>query len=204
MDKIYKDMKVFELSDPLFLPHCGCEIQVSINAGAALVLIGENGIGKSTLLHRFYSSIDEKSRVVVEQKTSEYFFDRRVETLKRFFLEAELPGFNKEVFHYLWNAFELNQKEQRLLSHLSGGESQALKLCLSLCKEAEFYFLDEPSQFLDQTRRSVLLGFLKELLNKGKTLLVIEHNKEWLPAGWEVQELKIEDSVLKLGKKWTI
>lgn len=204
MDKIYEDMKVFELSDPLFLPHSGCDIQVSINAGAALVLIGENGIGKSTLLHRFYASIDEKSRVVVEQKTSEYFFDRKLETLKRFFLEAELPGFNQEAFQYLWSAFELNLKEQRLLSHLSGGESQALKLCLSLCKEAEFYFLDEPSQFLDQSRRSVLLGFLEELLVKGKTLLVIEHNKEWLPSGWEVQELIIEDALLKLGKKWTI
>jgi len=204
MDKMCEDMKVFELSDPLFLPHCACELQVSIDAGKALVLVGENGIGKSTLLQRFYCEFPERSRVVVEQKTSEYFFDRKLEIVKNFFLEAELPGFNQEAFHALWNAFELNHKEQRFISHLSGGESQALKLCLSLCKEAEYYFLDEPSQYLDQFKKRVLLEFLNRLLLRGKTLIVIEHNREWLPAGWEVQELKIEDATLKQGEKWII
>jgi len=49
-----------------------------------------------------------------------------------------------------------------------------------------------------------LLEFLNRLLLRGKTLIVIEHNREWLPAGWEVQELKIEDATLKQGEKWII
>lgn len=195
-------MKVFELNDPLFLPHCACELQVSVNKGKALVLVGENGLGKSTLLHRFYLEIPSESRVVVEQKTSEYFFDRKLTTIKQFFLEAELEGFNQDDFHTLWNAFDLSSKEERLISNLSGGESQALKLCMSLCKDAEFYFLDEPSQYLDQSKKKVLLHFLESLLSRGKMLLIVEHNRDWLPSGWDIQELKMEENTLKQGAKW--
>jgi zinc transport system ATP-binding protein len=196
-------MKVFELIDPLFLPHCGCELQLSVNKGKALVLIGENGLGKTTLLHRFYLDVPSESRVVVEQKTSEYFFDRKLKTIKQFFLEADLKGFNQEAFHTLWNAFDLSSKEERLISNLSGGESQALKLCMSLCKEAEYYFLDEPSQYLDEAKKKVLLQFLQKLLLREKTLLLVEHNRDWLPSGWDIQELKIENNTLKQGAKWT-
>lgn len=196
-------MKVFELIDPLFLPHCGCELQVSVNQGKALVLIGENGLGKSTLLHRFYLDIPSDKRVVVEQKTSEYFFDRKLKTIKQFLLEADLKGFDQEAFQVLWNDFDLSSKEERLISNLSGGESQALKLCMSLCKEADYYFLDEPSQYLDESKKKVLLNFLENLLLKEKTLLLVEHNREWLPSGWDIQELKIENNTLKQGAKWT-
>jgi energy-coupling factor transporter ATP-binding protein EcfA2 len=64
--------------------------------------------------------------------------------------------------------------------------------------------LDEPSQYLDESKKKVLLQFLENLLSRGKTLLLVEHNRDWLPKGWEVQELKIEDNTLKQGAKWTI
>ena len=197
-------MKIFELRDPLFLPHCGCELQIALSTGSGIVLIGENGIGKSTLLRRFYLSILSDLRVVVEQKASDYFFDRKLTTLKSFFCEASLPHFNRENFLTLWNDFELNKKEDRMLSHLSGGESQALKLCLALCKDCDFYFLDEPSQYLDTHRKNVLLRHLEQLRSKGKTLIVIEHNRDWLPAGWNVQQLVVQNNVLQLGDKWII
>jgi len=197
-------MKIFELRDPLFLPHCSCDLQISVNLGDSVVLIGENGIGKTTLLRHFYQSVSLASRVVVEQKASEYFFDRKLITLKNFFLTANLPDFNREYFFSLWHDFELDKKEQRLISHLSGGESQALKLCLALCKDCAFYFLDEPSQFLDADRKIILANHLEALRRRGKTLIVIEHNFGWLPQGWKVQELMVKDDVLIRGNEWII
>lgn len=197
-------MQIFELSDPLFLPHCGCELQISLNLGSVIVLVGENGIGKSTLLQRFYSSLSNEERVVVEQKASDYFFDRQLITLKNFFLNGNLPHFKREAFLSLWNDFGLDQKEQRLISHLSGGESQALKLCLALGKDCSFYFLDEPSQYLDTNRKKVLVNFLEKLRQQGKALLIVEHNLDWLPAGWQVQQLTVQDNVLKQEKQWII
>jgi ABC-type multidrug transport system ATPase subunit len=195
-------MKIFELHDPLFLPHCGCDLQLPIKLGSCTVLVGENGIGKTTLLHRLSTSVPSDSRAVVEQKASEYFFDRKLFTLKNFFCEANLRHFNKSDFLSLWRDFELDKKEDRMLSNLSGGESQALKLCLSLSKVCDFYFLDEPSQFLDSSKKKVLVHFLEKLKDSGKSLIIIEHNRDWIPPEWQVQQLVIHDDFLRLGDKW--
>jgi ABC-type multidrug transport system ATPase subunit len=141
---------------------------------------------------------------VVEQIGSEYFYDRTLISIKSFFLESELTSFDHEEFLFLWSAFNLDQKEQRLVSQLSGGESQALKLCLALCKNCPFYFLDEPSQFLDLQRKKILANFLIRLKNRGKTVIVVEHNLDWLPPGWPVQKLSVQNDVLKRSDEWTI
>lgn len=194
----------FEVNDPLFLPHCACEVQLLLEANQVLVIVGENGIGKSTLLHRFCSLLKPSLWVLVEQKTLDYFFDRKLKTLKDLFLKAHPPQLNLVAFNFLWQAFELDQKEERWISQLSGGEGQALKLCLTLCKEADFYFLDEPTQYLDGGRKQILLSYLEELRRSGKSLLVVEHERSDLPVGWRVQELKVEDQVLKRGEEWII
>ena len=197
-------MKIFNVNDPFFLPHCGCKLQVSLNLGSGIVFVGENGIGKSTLLRRLYSEVSAPERSVVEQISSEYFYDRKLISIKTFFLESRPALFDREEFLFLWKAFSLDQKEQRFLSQLSGGESQALKLCLALCKNCSFYFLDEPSQSLDLQRKKILADFLVRLKNNGKTLIVVEHNLDWLPSGWVVQKLSVQNDVLKRSDEWTI
>lgn len=187
-----------QISDPSFLPHCGCELQLTLSQGEALVIVGENGIGKSTLLVHLARKLNPQKRVVVEQKTSEYFYDRQLKTLKDFFLKSELESFNPESFHQLWKDFGLGNKEDRWLSELSGGEAQVLKLCLSLCKETDIYLLDEPSQFLDKDKRVILKKFLEGLLIRQKSLLVIEHQREWLPQNWKVDQLEINGKTLRL------
>lgn len=197
-------MKRFDLRDPLFLPHCGCQLQLILNTREILVLIGENGIGKSTLLHRCSSLLPREARVVVEQKALEYFYDRKLGRLKELFISTHPPGLNLPRLHWLWGKFKLNQKEDRLLSHLSGGEAQSLKLCLALAKDVEFYFLDEPSQFLDLERKAVLLEALLQLKEESKYLLIIEHNRDWLTSGIRVQELLLQEQTLMTGGQWTI
>lgn len=196
-------MKKFELQDPQFLPHCGCKLELTLSPGEMQILVGENGIGKSTLLRRFYESLTPASRVVVEQKTSEYFYDRKLGVLKQIFLASCPPGLDDSAFHFLWQAFALDLKEDRMLSHLSGGESQCLKLCLSLPRNGEVYFLDEPSQYLDSKRKEVLLNYLNELKAKNKMILVIEHNRDWLGADLKVSELGIKDELLQKVNEWT-
>jgi len=197
-------MKLLQVQDPHFLPHCGCDLQLTLNRGEALILVGENGIGKSTLMKVLYSSLKPEERVVVEQRTSEYFFDRKLETLKNFFLSGNLPHFDEQAFDELWRAFGLEAREDRQISQLSGGESQALKLTLALCKETSFYLLDEPSQFLDDHRRKILAVYLLKLLEKQKSILIIEHNRHWIPRGWRVQDLVLRNDTLTLGDRWTI
>ena len=76
---------------------------------------------------------------------------------------------------------------------LSGGEAQRVKLATELSKKdtgKTFYILDEPTTGLHFEDINVLLGVLNELVEKGNTVLVIEHN---------LDVVKVADWVIDLG-----
>ena len=76
---------------------------------------------------------------------------------------------------------------------LSGGESQRVKLASELSKKSTgntFYILDEPTTGLHFEDVNVLLHVLDKLVNKGNTVLVIEHN---------LDVVKMADHIIEIG-----
>jgi excinuclease ABC subunit A len=76
---------------------------------------------------------------------------------------------------------------------LSGGEAQRVKLATELSKKStgrSFYILDEPSTGLHFEDVRVLLNVLNKLVEKGNTVLVIEHN---------LDIIKMADYLIDLG-----
>jgi excinuclease ABC subunit A len=68
---------------------------------------------------------------------------------------------------------------------LSGGEAQRIKLATELTKRATgktFYILDEPTTGLHFDDIAKLLDVLQRLVEKGNTVLVIEHNLDVLKS----------------------
>ncbi len=74
-------------------------------------------------------------------------------------------------------------------SSLSGGEVQRLKLASHLKKEGQIYLLDEPSLGLHAKDNEKLLALFQELVDKGNSVIVIEHNLDFIAASDWVIEL---------------
>lgn len=74
-------------------------------------------------------------------------------------------------------------------SSLSGGETQRLKLASHLQKEGQIYLLDEPSLGLHTKDNGKLLDVFQNLVNKGNSVIIIEHNLDFIAASDWVIEL---------------
>ena len=74
-------------------------------------------------------------------------------------------------------------------SSLSGGEIQRLKLASHLQKEGQIYLLDEPSLGLHTKDNGKLLDVFQNLVNKGNSVIIIEHNLDFIAASDWVIEL---------------
>ena len=78
---------------------------------------------------------------------------------------------------------------------LSGGEAQRIKLASELSKKATgqtFYILDEPTTGLHFEDINVLMKVVQKLVDKGNTVLIIEHN---------LDVIKLADYIIDLGKE---
>lgn len=64
----------------------------------------------------------------------------------------------------------------RQISNLSGGQQQRVFLARALAQESDLYFMDEPFAGVDAATESAIITLLRELKNKGKTLLVVHHD----------------------------
>ena len=76
---------------------------------------------------------------------------------------------------------------------LSGGEAQRVKLATELGKKdtgKTFYILDEPTTGLHFQDIQLLIGVLNRLVDRGNTVLVIEHNMD---------VIKVADHIIDLG-----
>lgn len=180
-------------------------LNIDLNAGETLAIVGASGIGKSTLLH-ILGALDRPD-------SGAYFFKGNDIFL---FDQSRLAQFrNKTVgfvfqFHYLLPEFSalentmmpvliqgLSQKKAREVAEpmlvrvglkdrlnfraakLSGGEQQRVALARSLVLKPEILLADEPTGNLDKRNSEYIHNLLMELNTElNMTLVVVTHNME--------------------------
>ena len=80
-----------------------------------------------------------------------------------------------ELQHYA-ELLAIDHILDRSLGQLSGGELQRVAMAATLLKEADVYFFDEPSSYLDIHERMRIVRIIQDMVERGKRILVVEHD----------------------------
>lgn len=167
---------VIGYDEPLSRP-----LDLQMERGQKIALVGANGIGKTTLLKSLLGLINPLEGTV-----------ERGEFLEMGYFEQEAASSNNTCIEEIWSEFpSLNQQQVRAMlakcglmtkhieskiSVLSGGEKAKVRLCKLLNNETNLLLLDEPTNHLDVDAKDELKRALKEY--KGSVLL-ISHEPEF-------------------------
>ncbi len=173
-------------------------INFEIEGGQLAVLIGKNGSGKSTLLKSLggilpvlEGEIRIDNRLIHQKEIPHYISvvltDRPVGQLKvnEILKLGRLPYTNtlnrlekkdKELIEKAVSELEIESLQERLFSQLSDGEKQIVMIARAIVQDTPVILLDEPTTHLDLENKARVLKLLKNLANKGKTVIFSSHD----------------------------
>ena len=173
-------------------------IDIEVNKGEIVVLLGPSGSGKSTLLNIIggiddadegYISIDgEKTADMNEKRLTQY---RRKHLGYVFQMYNLIPNLtvreNIEVGAYLsdkaldtdeiLNTLGLSDHADKKPNQLSGGQQQRTSIGRALIKNPDILLCDEPTGALDYNTSKDILKLIEDVNKKyGNTIIIVTHN----------------------------
>ena len=173
-------------------------IDIEVNKGEIVVLLGPSGSGKSTLLNIIggiddadegYISIDgEKTADMNEKRLTQY---RRKHLGYVFQMYNLIPNLNVkeniEVGAYLsdspldinelLNTLGLYEHRHKLPNKLSGGQQQRTAIGRAIVKNPDILLCDEPTGALDYHTSKEILKLIEDVNKKyGNTVIMVTHN----------------------------
>ncbi|SHK29034.1 ABC transporter ATP-binding protein [Paramaledivibacter caminithermalis] len=183
-------------------------IDLRVEKGEILGIMGENGGGKSTLLKNISGILKPtKGEIVVKgvvgflsQNPNDYLFnDTLYEELKYTLDNNDIKDYSRidKVLKDL-NIYEYRHKNPR---DLSGGEKQRAALASILVMEPEILLLDEPTRGLDNIIKDRLGEILLNLKKLGKTIIIVTHDVEFLGKFTDRVCLIFDGQIAQIGSK---
>lgn len=202
-------------------------INLAINPGETVAVVGKSGSGKSTLMH-VLALLDKPSKgsVLVEGKEASHMGGHKVDLLRnkkygfvfqQFFLNANESVLNnvilplkiagigrkerKERGMQVLKAVDLGDKANNKAYELSGGQKQRICIARALINEPSVIFADEPTGNLDSHTGKAVEDLLFKLnKEQGITLIIVTHDQDL--AARCGRQIHISDG--KVVKKGTV
>ena len=173
-------------------------VNLTVERGQIVTLIGANGAGKTTLLKTISGLVrptagsieieggsitHRPAHEIVELGISQVAEGRAI--LKRMTVIENLrmgafvrkdPEINRDVREMFKRFPALQERQDRLAGILSGGEQQMLAIARALMARPRLLLLDEPSLGLAPMIVTQIFRTLRELKGEGKTIFLVEQN----------------------------
>ena len=179
-----------------------CDISLKVLSGEFLAIMGPSGSGKSTLMH-ILGLLDrpDSGEYYLGEKKLNNFADDELAAIRN-----RLIGFVFQQFHLLPRMTALENAELPLVyagkrhlkekakqrieevglgsrmthrpNELSGGQQQRVAIARSLVNDPLIIFADEPTGNLDSKSKEEIVSILKDLNQKGKTIIMVTHESE--------------------------
>lgn len=167
-------------------------VSLTVSTGEFFGILGPNGAGKTTLLEILEGlrepddgtvqvlgqpvwprNVALLDRIGVQLQASA-FFERltAAEQLRTF---ADLYGAPFERVTEMLDLVGLTDKADTQAEKLSGGQAQRLSIACALVHDPDLVFLDEPTAALDPQARRNLWDLLREINQRGKTVVLTTH-----------------------------
>ncbi|HSI20349.1 MAG TPA: ABC transporter ATP-binding protein [Verrucomicrobiae bacterium] len=193
--------KTYKIGDETL--HALNNISLAIKEGEFVAITGPSGSGKSTLAN-IIGGLDnpDSGTVMVEGEDLSQVNDKHLSEYRNKHIGFVFQSFNLQpnytatenvmmplVFGRVGKRTRyeravtclkmvgLGDRLRHLPSQLSGGQRQRVSIARALANEPSIIIADEPTGNLDSSRGEEILALLKNLNEKGKTLIIITHDQ---------------------------
>ncbi len=160
------------------------DIDLTIEKGDRIGIIGENGSGKTMLLKILLGQempddgiIEISSTAKIGYLTQDTSFEDEEKTILETFIQSFDSMNQGEARNKLASMLFTSDDVYKKIKVLSGGEKIRLKLCILMNQNLNLLVLDEPTNHLDLNSREVLE---ENLMNYSGTLLFVSHDRYFL------------------------
>ena len=177
-------------------------INLNINEGDFIYLIGETGSGKSSLLKSLYKEIDfQKGSISVGEFNLNNIKKNKIAYLRRqlgiIFQDFQLLS-DRDIYKNLefvlrstgWkdknkikeriievlDTVHLEGVEKKMSHELSGGEQQRVSIARALLNHPKIILADEPTGNLDPEKSNSIIETMKEINSNGTTVIIATHD----------------------------
>ena len=202
-------------------------VDFQMDEGEIVAIMGSSGSGKSTLLNIIgamdtmtegkYTFYGDKEYHVDELKSTDLHKFRRDNVsfvFQQFALMKQYTVYEnvvmplnilgiaskkkKEKVYEALRSVGIEDIAKKKVTKISGGQQQRCAIARAIVKESKLILADEPTGALDKKNGEEVMGILLELRKKGKTIIIVTHDK--VIANYSDRIVYIEDGKIQLSE----